>query len=95
MNYYIFLLQKFKVHYSESDFTDKESVETVNVTTGNDWCMVRSLEPNKAYMIKATGMTVGGDTIQSEVLHLKLIPKRKTLVTDIVFFLKINKPNVP
>ena len=79
-------MQKFEVQYTVSDFSDDDSVETVLVNNGNDFALLTSLDPNKAYKMKASGSTTYGDSIQSGVVYFKLIPKSKTLVHD---FLKM------
>ena len=43
-----------------------------------DFALLTSLGPNKAYKMKAIGYIPNGDSIQSDVVHFKLIPKSKT-----------------
>ena len=74
------ILQKFQVQYTVSDFSDDDSVETVSVKNGNDFALLTALDPNKAYKMKAIGYTPNGDSIQSDVVHFKLIPKSKIQV---------------
>ena len=72
------MYQRFEVQVSDTHFIDQDSAEIVHVTNGNDFAVLTSLDPNKAYMIKAAGMTLDGASIVSDVVPFKLIPKSKT-----------------
>ena len=74
------LYQRFEVQFSNTNFIDQDSVEIVNVTNGNTFAMLTSLDPNQAYMFRAAGVTQQDDLIVSDVVHFKIKPKSKTTI---------------